>query len=115
MAPDDQKNSWYAWCCNQGFHALLGVIAALYVPGAPLRTALILGLLKEGLDLTRGYLEGKLDGAALVDSAQDTSFWVMGAFLISYHDHNVPASLFFMALLCGAIPRVRRALRWNYQ
>lgn len=98
--PDDQRYKWYEWSTNQGFHALLGVIVALYFPSAALQMAAIIALLKELGDLMRG---GKL-----VDSLVDTTFWVLGAWLITASNHNIPVILLAFALVCGVVPRIRK-------
>lgn len=101
--PDAQGNDWYGWAANQMAHALLGVVVALYFPSAPVVMALILGSLKECLDLLRSP-----DKATLVDSAQDAVFWGLGAWLVTAGDINLAVILLAFALLCGVIPRLRR-------
>jgi hypothetical protein len=101
--PDEQGRDWYGWASNQMSHALLGVIVALYFPAAPLEMAAIVALLKETGDLYRG---GKFR-----DSLADVSFWVLGAWLVTAQDHNLALIALAIALVCGVIPRARKAAK----
>ena len=103
--PDAQGNDWYGWAANQMAHALLGVTVALYFPLAPVIMALIIGGLKECFDLMRA----PLDGAALLDSAQDASFWMLGAYLVTASDTNLGVIFLVFGLVCGVIPRLRKS------
>lgn len=102
--PDDQGRDWYGWASNQMSHALLGITVALYFPLAPMVMAFIIGGLKECFDLLRNPSR-----LGLTDSTQDVAFWVMGAWLITATDHNLAVIAIAFALLCGTIPRIRKA------
>lgn len=105
--PDDQGRDWYAWACNQCSHAFLGVIVALYFQGAPLQVAAIIALLKETIDITRVPTL-----RTVRDSVVDVTFWVLGAWVASVGDYlTVAVILTAFALICGIIPRARKAVR----
>jgi hypothetical protein len=85
-------------------HALLGVVVALYFPLEPVIMAIIIGSLKECLDLLRA----PIDRASALDSAQDVSFWALGAWLVMAGDKNLAVIFLVFGLVCGIIPRLRR-------
>lgn len=104
--PDDQGNDWYGWACNQMAHALLGVIVALFFPVAALQVAAIIALLKECTDIIKVPT-----ARTFRDSAADIAFWLIGAWMASPGiDVAVPVWILFAALICGIIPRARKAL-----
>lgn len=103
-APDNQGRDWYGWAANQMAHAMLGVIVALYFPNAPLEMALIIGALKECADLLRVPTM-----AAAKDSLSDVSFWVLGAWVACASDLTLAVWFLAFALICGVIPRARKA------
>jgi hypothetical protein len=107
-APDDQGNDWYKWCLVQGGHAMLGVLLALLLGWHGVIVAAMLAVLKEAFDLLK-----KHDEKAVLDSLQDASFWVIGAWLITAADKRLAIIIFLMALACGVIPRIRKAIAIN--
>lgn len=104
--PDDQGNDWYGWSSNQLSHAFLGVVIALYFPKAPLEMALIIGSIKECIDLIRVPTF-----ATAKDSLWDAAFWVLGAWVASASDLTLAVWFLAFALICGVIPRARKAVQ----
>lgn len=104
--PDDQGRDWYGWASNQMSHAMLGVIVALYFQESPLEMALIIGAFKECTDLLR--LPTMVTAK---DSLWDAAFWVLGAWVASASDLTLAVWFLSFALICGVIPRVRKAVQ----
>lgn len=104
--PDDQGRDWYGWSANQLAHAMLGVIVALYCPTAPLWAAATIALFKEAFDFARVPTI-----RTLKDSLCDVSFWVLGAWVATASDLTLAVWFLSFALICGVIPRARKAAR----
>lgn len=104
--PDDQGKDWYGWASNQLSHALFGVIIALHLPGGAIEVALIVALLKECFDLMQNFSR-----RGAIDSLVDTAFWVIGAWLIVAEDKMLATIILAFALVCGVVPRVRKATK----
>lgn len=101
--PDAQNLSWYFWCVVQCGHAMLGVVIAMHAGIHAVLIVAILALLKEAFDLLQ-----KHDAQAAIDSMQDVSFWIIGAWIITATDKNLATAILLMALVCGVIPRIRK-------
>ena len=107
--PDNQNRDWYGWVTNQCGHAFLGVIVGLYASTHPIFAAIAFGGVKESADILRVPTK-----ETAVDSLWDVVFWGLGAWVVSAQGEmlNVAVILMAFALLCGAIPRVRAAIRY---
>lgn len=104
--PDDQGRDWYGWSSNQLSHAFLGVVVALFYASAPLVAAALAALTKEAVDLLRGRT-----WRTARDSAWDVAFWMLGAWVATADDYLTTAVILTsFALICGVIPRARKAM-----
>lgn len=105
--PDDQGRDWYGWASNQCAHAFLGAVVGVLFVSHSVLVAGAIATLKELTDIIRVP-----SARTLRDSVQDIAFWLLGAWVVSAGE-NLPVAIILtaFALICGVIPRARKAAR----